>query len=263
MSSQGPVSAFAEGGRGGRDADLAPAKIPCQVNRCRQLGAGEYATRVEERLVRHQEPAGARLGVLDRGRQMGIDALAIAHELSEPLPDRLVHLHACLGDARVRGSNEQIGISQVPLYERELAVAVKGRSDETRRTRMPVEEDVLPGDLDVVEHDQRVDFVEAVGERIVLDRPQTGEARTADVLDPGSVHLGDEADRVVGELLMTPVADGRLHEGLVRVGGRGLELGAADDDAVIRLANDVEEHVRVLLLRALRPVPLGSVLAET
>ena len=56
---------------------------------------------------------------------------------------------------------------------------------------------------------------------------------------------------------MTPVADGRLHEGLVRIGGRGLELGAADDDAVIRLANDVEEHVRVLLLRALRPVPFG------
>ena len=115
-----------EGGRRGRDADLASAKIPCQVNHCRQLGAGEYATRVEERLVRHQEPAGARLSVLDRGRQMRIDALAIAHELSEPLPHRLVHLHACLGDARVGGSNEEIGISQVPLYERKLAVAVKG-----------------------------------------------------------------------------------------------------------------------------------------
>ncbi len=77
------------------------------------------------------------------------------------------------------------------------------------------------------------------------------------MLDSGSVHLGDEADRVVRKLLVAPVADGRLHEGLVRIGGRGLELGAANDDAVVRLADDVEEHVRVLLLRALRAVAFG------
>ena len=83
------------------------------------------------------------------------------------------------------------------------------------------------------------------------------------MLHPRGAHGGDEADRVVGELAITPVGDRRLDEGLVGVGGGRLELGALDHDAGVRLPHHVQEHVRVLVLGRLERSPLGSVLAET
>jgi hypothetical protein len=47
---------------------------------------------------------------------------------------------------------------------------------------MPIEQHVLPGDQHVIEDDERIDLVEAVGERIVLDRSSAGEAGAADEL---------------------------------------------------------------------------------
>ena len=76
-------------------------------------------------------------------------------------------------------------------------------------------------------------------------------------LMPGRAHVDDEAERVVGQLVVAPVGNGRLHERLVRVGRRGLVLGAAHDDAVVRLANQMQQHVGVLILRALGAVALG------
>ena len=76
------------------------------------------------------------------------------------------------------------------------------------------------------------------------------------MLDARSAHVGQEADRVVGEDLVVPLADGRLHERLVGVGRRGLELGAAHHDAVAGLADHVQQHVGVLVLRPTGPVAL-------
>ena len=70
-------------------------------------------------------------------------------------------------------------------------------------------------------------------------------------------HLDDAADRVVGELLVGPGADRRLEEGLVGIARRGLELGAAHDDALVGLLDHVHHHVGVLLLRRLGAVALG------
>ena len=76
-------------------------------------------------------------------------------------------------------------------------------------------------------------------------------------LIPGAAMSAQEPDGVFGVSLGLPVGDRRLHERLVRVGGGGLELGAADDDAVVVLGDDAQQHVRVLVLRPLRPVTLG------
>ena len=74
---------------------------------------------------------------------------------------------------------------------------------------------------------------------------------------PGARHVGDEADRVLGELGVAPVADRRLHERLVGVGRRRLELGPAHDDAGVGLGDDAQEHVGILVLRAAGAVALG------
>src|SRR5208282_1982669 len=57
--------------------------------------------------------------------------------------------------------------------------------------------------------------------------------------------------------VVAPVADGRLDEGLVRVGGGGLELRAAHHDAVVGLADNAQQHVGVLLTRVPATVSLG------
>jgi hypothetical protein len=64
-------------------------------------------------------------------------------------------------------------------------------------------------------------------------------------------HLRDEPDGVVGQLVVAPVGDGRLDERLVGVRRRGFVLGAAHHDAGIGFLHHVEQHVRVLVLRAL------------
>ena len=69
-------------------------------------------------------------------------------------------------------------------------------------------------------------------------------------------HVRDEADGVLRQLGAAPVADRRLHERLVRVRRGRLELRAADDDAVVVLADDPKQHVRILILRSLRAVAL-------
>ena len=65
-----------------------------------------------------------------------------------------------------------------------------------------------------------------------------------------------QPERVVRELGVAPVRDRRLHERLVGVGRGRLVLRAADDDARVGLAHDVQQHVRILILRPLRAVAL-------
>ena len=125
------------------------------------------------------------------------------------------------------------------------------------RPRVAVEEHVLPGNLDIVEDHQRVDLVEVVGERVVRRWLAAGEAGAADVLHPRLAHLDDEPDRVIRELVVAPVGDGRFHERLVGIRRRGFVLGPAHHDAVLGLAHHMQQHVRVLILRPLGAVALG------
>ncbi len=69
------------------------------------------------------------------------------------------------------------------------------------------------------------------------------------MLDARSAHVGEEADRVIAQDLVVPFADGRLYERLIGVGGRGLELCAPHDDAIVGLARHVQQNVGVLVLR--------------
>ena len=221
------------------------------------LRGGEHAAGVEQRLVRHQQAARALLGQRDRRRQVRVDALAVAGQLRQLLLHGLLLLEARLAHVVQRGADHQVGQAHVALHVRERAVAVQRGADVGRRARVAVEEDVLPRDLDVVEDDQRVDLVEAVRDRIV-GRPARGPRSPVRQMCfmPARAHVDDEADRVLGQLRVAPVGDRRLREGLVGVGRGGLVLRAAHDDAVVGLAHDVQQHVGVLILRALGAVAL-------
>ena len=77
------------------------------------------------------------------------------------------------------------------------------------------------------------------------------------MLHARGAHLDDAAQRIVGKFFVRPRADGGLEEGLVGVGGCGLVLRPADDDAGVGFLHHVAHHVRILVLRALGAVALG------
>ena len=129
-------------------------------------------------------------------------------------------------------------------------------ADILRGLGVAIEEHVLPGDQDVVQHHQEVDLVELVGERIIGGAVAAGKARARDMLHARRAHPHDAADRVIGKLLVGPGADGRLQECLVGIARRGLVFRAADDDAGVGLLDHMHHHVGVLILRRLGAVAL-------
>jgi hypothetical protein len=84
-----------------------------------------------------------------------------------------------------RRTDHQVRGAQDAQHEGEGAVAVQSSADVGRRLRMPVEQHVLPRDQHVIEHHQRINLVEAIGERVVLGRCAAGKAGAADEFQIG------------------------------------------------------------------------------
>jgi len=172
-----------EHGLAGHQADLAAAQVADEMHHRRQLRGREHPGGVHHRLAGHQQAAGARLGQFDRRGQVRVDALAVARDLRDLLPHALVHRDPGRPGAGVGDAEEEVGEAEVALDVREDAVPVQGRADERGRLGMPVEEDALPGNLHVVEHDHRVDLVVPARQRIVIRGALAGEGGPADVPD--------------------------------------------------------------------------------
>ena len=142
-----------------------------------------------------------------------------------------------------------------------LAVEAGEALDEgARELDLAAHEDAVPGHEDVVEDHQRFLTAEAGVadvEVVVLELARVAALATVDVRDAGRVGRAGEADR---EVLVAFAHGHRRHDDdLVRVAGAGLvSLGAAHDDAVVTLLDDVHVHVGVrLLMRRQAAVALG------
>src|SRR5258708_6755205 len=116
---------------------------------------------------------------------MGIDAFAIDRKLGQLLLHRLLFFQSGLTDVEQRSANQHVGKLEIALYESEGRITMQGGADEHGGLGMPIEQHVLPGDQDVVEDDEGVDFVEPIGQRIVVDGSTARKTRTADELEPG------------------------------------------------------------------------------
>ena len=110
-----------------------------------------------------------------------------------------------------------------------------------------IDEDLLPGHNDVVEHHGRVDLVEPRGERVVEDARRRRRVRAARV-EPEAlgVHRHDERDGVV---LVTRDERGDVgeEEPVGHRRRRGDRLSPAHDDPAVGLPHDagMEERLRM------------------
>ena len=194
---------------------------------------------------------------------MGVDAFAVADEIGELLAHGLQLVEAGLLGVPQRRADHHVGDIEDAQRIGERRVAMQRPADVLGGLGVAVEEHVLPGDQDIVEHHQEVDLVELVGERIVRGRRAARKARARDVLHAGRAHLDDAADRVVGKLLVGPGADRRLQERLVGIARGGLVFGAAHDDAGSVSLTTCTIMSGSCSCGGIERSPLGSVLAET
>ena len=101
---------------------------------------------------------------------MRIDPLAIAGKQRQFFLYRLLLVETGLARVEQRCPDHHVGEFEAAQHKGIGAVAVQRCADEARRLGMPIEQHVLPRDQHVIKDDERVDLVEAVGERVILDR---------------------------------------------------------------------------------------------
>ena len=136
--------------------------------------------------------------------------------------------------------------------QREAVDEAGARIERLQPLDVAMDDDVLPGDEGVVEHEDGVVLVEAGGERIVPGRAGGGGGQlvggAADQLDARRVHRRDEHHHHAGiDDLLAHVLAEEIVVGEGRVGGH--HLGAGDVDAGVRLLLDGDVDVLHLLDR--------------
>lgn len=213
---------------------------------------------VEQGLVGHEKALRAPRCSRNRRLEMGKDALTPHRHGRQLLPHgRIPVLHGGLATVEEIRADHLVCKKEHPRDIRKGAVSVQGIPDMGGSTRVPTEQHVLPWHKHIVEDQPGVDFVKPGRDGIVLRRPMFRESAPADVLQARGAHVANETERMVGELLVPPIGDGRNYEGLVCVCRHCLILGAAHHDSRIRLPNHAKQHVRILLLRPPGPITLG------
>jgi len=122
---------------------------------------------IEQRLMRHHQASRAPLRLGDRGNQMGIDALAITDEIGELLANCRQFVETGLLHVPQRRPDHQVGGVEDAQNIGEGRVAVQGAADIEGGARVAVEEHVFPRHQHIIEHDERIDFVKAVGKWVI------------------------------------------------------------------------------------------------
>src|SRR5215204_6695191 len=120
------------------------------------------ATGIEKALVWHHKPARTLFDLGDRCSEKGIDTFTIDRQCCQLLLDSLLLLEAGLSCVVHGRAQHHVGVTQNALDEGKRAIAVERGADVRSSARVAVKKDVLPRDVDVIENDQGIDFVEAI-----------------------------------------------------------------------------------------------------
>ena len=97
----------------------------------------------------------------------------------------LLFFEARLPDVEKRRTNHHVGCFEIPLNERERAIAVQRGPYERGRLGMAIKQDIFPRNENVIENDESIDLVEAIRKRIVFDRCPPGKTSSTDHFDAG------------------------------------------------------------------------------
>src|ERR1700744_2358540 len=98
-------------------------------------------------------------------------------------------------------------------------------------------EDAIPGDVDIVEDDDGVDFVEAPAQRMATP---IVKVLATDEAQPSCVAVDGEREAVRGVFRPSPQDGGRKHEQLVGDrSDRRQHPSPPDDDSIVVLCDDV------------------------
>ena len=131
------------------------------------------------------------------------------------------------------------------------------RANKGCRLGVLIEQHVFPRNLHVIEDDQRLELIETRRQGVVIEIILRGKSTPTDKAQVRVIEVANESNGIVRECAVSPVGNGGLGERLVGIGRRGFELGPSHHDAVVRFANNVKQHVGVLILGSLGAITLG------
>ena len=122
---------------------------------------------------------------------------------------------------------------------------MQSRADEARRLCVAIKQHVFRRDEYIIEDDERIDFVEPVGQRVILGTGVTGKTGPADELQARRAEIANKPHRIIGQLGIALIGDCWFHEGLIGISSGGFIFGAAYDNPGARLLDDMQKHVGV------------------
>ena len=117
---------------------------------------------------------------------MGVNAFTITDEIGELLANSRQFVEAGLPDVPQRRADHQICHVEDAQNVGERRIAVQRAADIRSGAGVAVKERVLPRHQHIVEDDQCVDLVKAVGQRVIGGARSAGKTRAAEMPDPRS-----------------------------------------------------------------------------
>ena len=188
---------------------------------------------------------------------MRINTFSINRQLGQFFLHCLLLVETGLANIQQRGTDHEIRHAQTSLNKSKSTVPMKRGANVDSRFGMTIKKDVLPRDQHIVKYHQRIHFIKAITQRIILDRPTTGEPGAADHSNAWRPQIANKPNGIIRQRIVTPVGNRWLGKRLISVRGGGFIFGTTHHDTSISFTNHVQQHVRILFLRTFGAISFG------
>ena len=191
---------------------------------------------------------------------MCVDPFAPDRQFRQLFLYRWLLFQAGLAGVEQRGTDHLIRLFQGALHKGKGGIAMQGGPNKACGLGVAIKQNIFPRNQHIVEDDQRVDLVKAIGQRVISRiRARTPPGRAcepapAQKLKPRRTQIADKADGIIRQFRIAPIGNRRLGKGLIGVSRCGFVFGAAHDDTGVGFLDHMQQHVGVLILRRFGPV---------
>ena len=170
-----------------------------------------------------------------------MNSFAVTGECGQFFADCLIFVESGLFDIEKCGSDDHVRNITQTHHKRISTVTVKRGADKRRRFGVAIKKHIFPRNQNIIKHQQSIDFIKTVGQRIIFDRQASGESAPANVFESGSTHIANKTDRIIRKFFVSgPSGNGRFDKSLIGIGRRRFKFCTAHNDPCIGFFDDVQ-----------------------
>ena len=170
-----------------------------------------------------------------------MNSFAVTGECGQFFADCLIFVESGLFDIEKCGADHHVSHVADAQHERIGTVTMERRANECCRTGVAIKKHIFPRNQNIIKHQQSIDFIKTVGQRIIFDRQASGESAPANVFESGSTHIANKTDRIIRKFFVSgPSGNGRFDKSLIGIGRRRFKFCTAHNDPCIGFFDDVQ-----------------------